>query len=245
MPWESLVAVVNGMNYWPRPMPQSFCAYTPWLDRLNAQFLDSDEAPNCILYVCGPCNAIDKRPAAWDESLAKTPLMENYVLESEGEMRMPANVWPYGLSPRPAQVYLLRRSRHVRRLVQVASRKFDLSLGQALPLPATTNLLYLTLEAERSVRGNLTAAARSPEMLTATFDYADGTSADYRAVLSILRAGVLVNRRVESAEEIRNWLGGNVARNAAASSIRFTASSPDDFRSSMKGTLVEYAVVEK
>ena len=44
------VAILNGLNYAPHPIFQSYCAYTPELQRLNEAFFDSDEAPPYVLW---------------------------------------------------------------------------------------------------------------------------------------------------------------------------------------------------
>ena len=241
MPWESSIAILNGLNYQQRPVPQSYAAYTTWLDNLNARFLDSTNAPACILYACAQNVTIDGRPAAWDESLTKMALLENYTFESE--FNLPMRVWSYQRIE-PARVFLQKHAPHLRRLVPIATNEVSLALGQPLPIPATTNLVFLTLKVNRTILGKLTASALSPSMLIACFEYQDGSSAYYRAVLPILETGVLVNRRVASAEETRNWLETTATRNMAVSSICFKTHSSWAFRTPFKGFLVEYRFAE-
>ena len=81
-------------------------------------------------------------------------------------------------------------------------------------------------------------------MLMACFEYQDGSSAYYRAILPILKTGVLVNRRVVSLEETRNWLEMAATRNAAVSSICFKTHSSWAFRTPFKGFLVGIRLVE-
>jgi hypothetical protein len=245
MPWEGSLAVVSHLNYRPRPIPQSYTSYTPQLDRLNALFLDSAKAPDYLLYLCGPLNSLDNCPAAWDDSQAKRALLENYSRDAEFELPIPSTIWPYGMAAKPATVFLLKRTPQRRRLAAVAKHEVTVALDQELPIPATANLLFLTLDVERSVPGQLKAAALSPDMLAVTCRYQDGSEASYRAVLPILKSGVLVNRRVESADEIRNWLQAAVDRNLDVSSIRFTASSPGAFKTPFRGQLVEYRLLQQ
>lgn len=106
MPWESSLAVLNGLNYQARPVPQSYSVYTPLLDDLNARFLASTNAPALILYACAQAMTIDGRPAAWDESLTKMALMENYALNSE--FQLPIRVWP-NQNLQSANIFLLKR----------------------------------------------------------------------------------------------------------------------------------------
>jgi hypothetical protein len=241
MPWESSVAVLNGLNYRARPIPQSYSAYTPWLDGLNARFLDSTNAPAYVIYACAQDAAIDGRPAAWDESLTKMALMENYVVDTE--FSLPMRVWPYQ-NLEPASVFLLKHGRRWRRLVPVATNAVSVALGESLPIPATTNLVFLTLEVQRTMLGKLAAAALSPGMLIACFEYQDAPPDYYRAVLPILQTGVLVNWRVESAPEIRNWLETAITRNPAVSSLAFKTHDAWAFKTPLNGFLVEYRLEE-
>jgi hypothetical protein len=245
MPWEASLALVNRLHYRPRPVPQSYSLFTPQLDRLNARFLNSSNAPDYLLYVCGRLNALNDRPAAWDESQGKVALLENYTCDAECSVSHPVAVWPYGTTSEPARVFLLKRSPHRRRLVAVAEQEVAMTLNQALPIPSTANLLYLTLDIERSALGQVKAAAVSPDMLSVVYRYQDGSEATYRAILPILKGGVLINRRVESADEIGNWLGAAADRDMAVTSIRFTASVPGAFKTPFRGRLVEYRVVEE
>jgi hypothetical protein len=237
MPWESSIAVLNELNYQPRPIPQSYSAYTPWLDNLNARFLASTNAPAYILYACAQNAAIDARPAAWDESLTKMALLENYAFDSE--FKLPMRVWPYQ-NIESASVFLLKHITCSRRLIPIATNEVSLELGESLPIPTTTNLVFLTLEVNRTILGKLTSAALSPSMLIACFEYQDGTPGYYRAVLPILKTSVLVNRRVESTQEIQNWLQTAAAQNMGVSSISFKTHSPWAFQTPFKGFLVEY-----
>jgi hypothetical protein len=237
MPWESSLAVLNGLNYQPRPISQSYSAYTPWLDNLNVRFLTSTNAPDFILYACAQAMAIDGRPAAWDESLTKMALMENYALDSE--FQLPMCVWA-NQSLAPANVFLLKRIPRLRHWVPIATNTVSLALGESLPIPNTTNLVFLTLKVNRTILGKLASAALSPEMLIACFEYQDGSPGYYQAVLPILQTGVLINRRVESTAEIRNWLNTATTRNMSATSISFKTHGAWAFQTPLNGFLIEY-----
>jgi hypothetical protein len=132
----------------------------------------------------------------------------------------------------------------LRRLIPVATNTVSLELGESLPIPTTTNLVFLTLDVNRTILGKLAADALSPCMLIACFEYQDGSPGYYRAILPILQSGVLVNRRVESTQEIRNWLETMPARNMAVSSISFKTHNPWAFQTPFKGFLVEYRLDE-
>jgi len=97
---------------------------------------------------------------------------------------------------------------------------------------------------KRTAWGKLAAAALSPGMLIACYQYEDGTPGYFRAVLPILKTGVLVNRRVESAGETRNWLEAAAYRNMGVTTIDFKTHNAAEFQTPLKGFLVEYRLVE-
>jgi hypothetical protein len=237
MPCESSIAILNGLNLKQRPVSQSYSAYTPWLDDLNAGFISSREAPDVMLYAWPEEDDIDGRPAAWDESITKRALLENYTFESAFKLPMR---FAQNQAPEPADVFWLRHTSGARRLVPVSTNEVSLTLDQSLSIPATTNLVFLKLAVDRTMAGQLKSFILSPSLLKVKFQYQDGESKEYRAVPPILKTGVLVNRRVESPDEIRNWLQLKADQNMPVTSISFNARSRWAFKPVFKGTLVEY-----
>jgi len=236
MPWESAVAVRNGLNYRQRPVPQSYSAYTLALDTANAKFLQSTHAPDWILYTGALPLAIDSRPAAWDESITKRVLLENYFLEKEFELSQ-KNGQSTQLKLNPA--FLLQHRPGCRRLVAIATNNITVEFDKPLAIPASTNLIFLTLEMKRSWLGKLQSAFFRPGVMWVIFSTPDGEEKN-RAIPGLLATSVLVNRRVESAAETRRWLQGLADENPTVSSVRFQYASPWAFQSSFNGTLVEY-----
>ncbi len=241
MPWEVSLAIANGLNYQPRPIPQSYSAYTPWLDGLNAHHLAANNAPDYILFSGAQPAAIDDRPAAWDEAQTKRVLLENYSYQTK--FPLPQKVGQ-AVQLKSANTFLLRHTPRVRRLVPVSTNAVVLQLNQTLSIPTTTNLIFLTLQVDRSVLGKLQSAAFAPALLAVCFQYEDGTSKICRAILPILQTGVLVNRRVESEEDIGNWLKAAAFKNPAITAISFSSAQPWAIQSPLTGQLVEYRLQE-
>ena len=241
MPWETSIAVISGMNLKQRPVPASYNAYTLWLDALNARFLSSSNAPTYLFYHYGQCATIDERPAAWDESVSKRALMANYRLISE--FPLPMRVW-HTQKLEPGAVFLLKHESNVRRFIPVATNAVSVGWDQPLMVPPTTNLLFLTLDVSRTALGKFRSLVLSPSILRVTFGFEDGSSSDNRAVLPILKTGVLINRRVESEAETRNWLEAAPARNMGVSWIRFKSSSSLAIKFPLTGAIVEYRLAE-
>jgi hypothetical protein len=238
MPWDSSLAILNGLNLKERPVFQTYAAFNFWLDGQNARFLSSNLAPDFILYMTRSStngNAIDRRPAAWDESMTKRELIQNYA--PWADFQLTEMLFPLS-ELRPAEVVLLKRTAQVREYEPVSTNLVTLALGQPFEIPSSTNFEFLWLEVERSPLGKLAAFASQPAELTAAIEYDDGTTRNFCAVLPILRTGVLVNYRVESPEEIRRWLYSDMAGNVKARSIQFKSASSWAFKSPFRGKLI-------
>jgi hypothetical protein len=86
-PWEAAAAYAYPEFEWsPEPVFQAYAAYTPGLDRLNADRLSGDEAPERILWITRPNEplSIDRRGVWFDSPAAKIELLCRYVPLSAG-----------------------------------------------------------------------------------------------------------------------------------------------------------------
>jgi len=71
-----LAAVINNMNYQPRPVFQGFVVYTPALQRLNEEYFQSARRPHFVM-LCQ--QATDGRFPALEDSAALNYVLNNYV----------------------------------------------------------------------------------------------------------------------------------------------------------------------
>jgi hypothetical protein len=68
--------LLNGLNYWPRPMPISFAACNEFLQKANESFYrDARTAPRYVLCRVG---SINERTVFQDDALALRALLDNY-----------------------------------------------------------------------------------------------------------------------------------------------------------------------
>ncbi len=74
-PWNTHLLIENKLNYSPRPVFQSYTAYTPFLENLNFNFYVSKRAPKFVIY---EFDAIDGRYPLFDESKLNLLLLKNY-----------------------------------------------------------------------------------------------------------------------------------------------------------------------
>lgn len=202
MPWNSSLAIANGLTLKQRPIMESYVAYAPWLDEQNARFLQSENAPDFVLYVASA--PLDRRPGAWEASTAKRTLIQ--WCEPVAYFPMEEHIPDFPAEPQ--QVTVLRRSRRPWDYRPFQANEVTVRSGQPLHIPPSTNDEFLWLNVQSSFWGKIAALAGCPQELTATFTYSDGTTRNFRAIVAILATGVFVNYRVESAEEIQTLVGG-------------------------------------
>jgi hypothetical protein len=145
-PWENAYAAANPIVYRPLPVFQTYCAYTPFLDRWNAEFLaDARRSPRFVLF---EWQAIDGRHPLLDVPATTLELYRNYRFDSV-----------YG-----GRVLLERRAAPLAgetRHVLTGELRFD----EPLPIPAGDHPLIARVHLKFNLLGRLRDFAfRIPEI---------------------------------------------------------------------------------
>ena len=81
-PWNIQLLLENKLNYLPRPVIQSYTAYTPKLEELNFNHYNSKKGPEFVIFDYA---SIDGRYPLYDESKTHLILMKNYDVVSSFE----------------------------------------------------------------------------------------------------------------------------------------------------------------
>jgi hypothetical protein len=188
------IALLNGFGFHPRPVFQSYSAYTPELLELNREFYAGEDAPRFVLYRIEP---IDERLATAEDAPAFGELLRRYrpcfaerdwlLLERASEARPEAPSAP------------------------VATR--ELAFGEWLELRGLSGAaLELKLDPRPSLRGRLAALLLRGPALECEFERSDGSSGRARLVPGAARAGFLVRPFVETQSQlVQLFLGQPVA----------------------------------
>ncbi len=103
-PYELSYVMANGFNWHPRPVIQSYIAYTPYLDTQNAYFFRSTKAPDYLLWEAFQgdiqSDSIDNRYVLNDEPLAMFEILGRYSpLASDGNVVVMKNNGRQGFMP--------------------------------------------------------------------------------------------------------------------------------------------------
>lgn len=79
--FEQGLIFLNGLNYQPRPVLQSYSAYTPALAAANARFFQSERAPEFVIV---RLNTVDGRYPGQDDALALAEFVRSYDVALAG-----------------------------------------------------------------------------------------------------------------------------------------------------------------
>ncbi len=202
---EQGILFLNGLRYNPRPIPQSYAAFTESLQRKNQAFFYSSSAPQFVLV---GLSLVDGRYAGQEDALtlADLPRLYQPVLEEREyvllEKRIPA------VTSAPVLTKVLERV---------------VSLGQQLELPAPdARALWMEVDADLSLVGKLSAFIHRPPLLSMTVTDAEGVATAHKLVPTIARSGLLIHPILRDYIDLVAFVRGQVNRTARAVRIDLT-----------------------
>ena len=171
-----------GARYEPRPVFQSYGAYTRGLSQLNVSFLQSARAPETVLFDAA---SIDSRYPLHDDALSLPVLLTGY--EARGTVG--------------------RFARFERRSTPVPLRwdwqgETTLSPSRAWAVQPARGLLWATIELSTTWEGRLMALVFKLPPVIVDVTTADGSPEEHRLMPAVASAGVPLSPLVVTAEEM-------------------------------------------
>jgi len=199
--------IASGNAWAPRPILQSYSAYTPALARLNAEHLKGDRAPKHVFFRVEP---IDGRLPSLEDGHSWLALINGYELEKlDGDLAM-----------------LRRRDEKAEDVAPVAAELSVHALGQEIAVPKAGSLLA-EIDVRKTFLGRLASIVfKSPE-LAIEVTLASGAQRRYRFVAGMAGAPVLLSPLVNTTRDFALLAVGHptfVSDNAVVS-FRITTSS--------------------
>jgi len=190
-PLSQTLALPQGLTCRPRPIFQSYSAYTPNLAEMNAAHLRSDRAADHILFDVW---TIDGRFAAQDDSLSWPELLTRYDIKvmAERYILMEKSVTPrqYELAP-----------------IGETVARFD----EAIELPSMIGgTIWVRIDIRQSLYGNIIAMLYRPTRVSLTVSTRSGRTYGGRLLTAVARAGFLLSPVVENRQSFfalasTNW----------------------------------------
>ncbi len=187
-PDDQAYLLASGNAWSPRPVLQSYSAYTPTLARLDASHLTGRHAPDNVIF---SVEALDNRLPALEDGLSWPILVNDYspVTMAGGSL------------------YLVAKSSRVAKAPMEALFTGSYSLGETVSLPHTSAPLFAEIDVRQTLIGRMVSFLYKPTILTITLDLENGTQRNYRLVSGMAKAGFVISPLVEGTEDFAMLFG--------------------------------------
>jgi hypothetical protein len=206
---EQGVVLLNGLNWHPRPVFQSYSAYTPALLRANADFFRSDAAPDYVLCNLKP---VDGRLGGMEDGPALLEILRRYApVATERQFVLFERVPAKKQTPEPERTVVCRRM-----------VRFDEEVSLE-DVPGEYQLMSLNVTP--SLRGRLWGVGFRREALYLELHTASGATLRGRLVPDLARDGFLINPLLNTTADLVRLYGTSCGDRVA--SFRITPTNTD------------------
>ena len=205
----------SGDTWAPRPVVQSYSAYTSGLAELNLRHLTSAEPPENIIFRVEP---IDGRLPSLEDGASWPAILNEYSLT---KLRKGTAYLRKRMKAQPQGDWLgadVDRSTH----------KF----GEDVTLPAAEDPLVAEIDAHLTVSGQILSTVFKPPQLHLVMHLRDGDETSFRAVSTMMKSSFVISPLVTSTQEFALLAAGGTKYLAGNEVKSFSITSDDSSGSS-------------
>lgn len=200
-PWDVALCWAYDLNWSPRPVFQSYTAYTPYLDTINSQhFVDDEESPKNILYFY---SSIDGRYPLFEEPETFRTILNNYsyVDQSNGFIQ------------------LNRSSRPVGEAEDIGLK--TVGMGEPIDIPDYNGEIFGYIDVRHTLWGTLMKTVYKPEPVYVQFRLKDGVVSQwYRFIPDNAVNGLFLSQYVGDADTLAWIFQGHLINDIHTITIR-------------------------
>ncbi len=171
--------VASGNAWLPRPILQSYSAYTPVLAEKNRQHLLGDKAPDNVIFRVEP---IDGRIPSSEDGASWPVLLLKYQptrMENDFLFLQKATGGSEAVEP-----------------LQIKSEKH--SFGESVAVPRQNQPVFAQVEIKPTLLGRVAGILFKPSQLQITLDLENGTKKSYRIIANMSKSGFIVSPLIEN-----------------------------------------------
>lgn len=189
-PFDLTDLIASGNQWSPRPVLQSYSAYTPLLARINEAHLHGAAAPDHIFF---RVESIDGRFPALEDGLSWPTLLSHYqIMDSDHRyLHLQKRSSPAAMQ----KTVLTQQSHH---------------LGDWVPLPPAGQMLFAEIELTPTLLGRLSMLLFKPDQLYLAVDLGHGERRVYRFIPSMALTGFVLSPLIESTAEFAQLANGQL-----------------------------------
>ena len=176
-PWNQAVVIAHGLQYDPRPLIWSYASYSPELAELDAAYLRSAHAPNCILFDINPIN--NDFPSL-EDGLSWLELLTRYDFKDV-----------------TGQFVILKRSPRPRECHLTPLANTPVRLGETVTVVTKDGPLWVELEIDKTFLGAVVTTLYKPPALNLVVSLEDGRQLFFQLVPGMARSGFLLSPLIQ------------------------------------------------
>jgi len=214
-PWDVDVAAANGWKWRPRPIFQTYSAFTTALDRLNSLHIAGRTAADFVLL---NFKTIDRRHPFLEAPLSWQALSDRY------DLKLASPEW-----------LLLGRRSGLRYSPAIPIRRSMAMWGQEIPVPESNGLLLMGPHLRRRLLGSVPALFFRPAQIYMDSLYSSGRRTTWRCVPETMAAGFVIQPFPQDLGDLRQFFlpQSNVHPADHLVSVSFHSAHTGEFRSSI------------
>jgi hypothetical protein len=173
-PWNQIALFAYGLNYHPRPVFQSYSAFTPELEALNATFLRSDGAASNILFNIDP--------------------VDNHFPSLEDGLSWPELLTRYEIADVSASFILMKRLSVPQEYHLTLLADMPVNFNQRVTIPVANNEpIWAEIEINKSLPGAVETTLYKPAIVGLTVFLRNGEHFYYRLIPGMAQSGFLLS----------------------------------------------------
>lgn len=186
-PWNIHLIFENKLNYSPRPVVQSYSAYTPYLENLNFEHYNSDKAPKFVLY---QFESIDNRQPLFDESKVNLALLKNYICVDTFSMK-------------EKQMLLLEKKKDFKPIKFEKIKEYEAPIKTAI---SPEKDVFYEIEVSTSFKGKIRSLAKHSPELYIMMNTKDGKGNGFKISGKLLKTGIFGSNLILNTSDFKKIL---------------------------------------
>lgn len=198
--------LASGNQWNPRPVLQSYSAYTAYLAEINKQHLLKNNVPDNIIF---KLQAIDGRIPAIEDGASWPVLLANYqptLFKND---------------------YLFLQKKPITEFSEpVTLKQSTYHLGDTINLPETQQAVFVELKIKPSIIGRIANLLYKPSRLSISIQLKNGEIKKYRLIANMSESGFLISPFIEDSAEYallysdKNYLNAKAVKSFTVSEIK-------------------------
>jgi hypothetical protein len=195
--YDQSLLLASGNAWNPRPVLQSYSAYTPDLATIDEQHLRGSNAPDSIAFELA---TIVGRLPSLDDGMSWPAILDNYSIVSfDGE---------FAYLRRKASPYQLSRYEPITTI--------ECQTGATVSLPTLRGPVFAEVDLRPTLIGKLLNVLFAAPQLQITINLQDGTTKKYRVISEMMKTPVLLSPLVTNTEEFASFVRSPESLSAGA-----------------------------